>query len=593
MLELLERHRCDVLGGRAKVLVLTARAHLGIGAGASDRIPPAGLADPFERCKHCRGGSSFRSRDRTPQTRAIGGRLGAMPSGAASLLGVVGYNAPMSISELLFSRAIRIAAVGFLAVPLSAQIVEAQLRPMGPVGLRDGGTYHVATGTWTRRAPTAAIVGTDVIYNNTAHTGFWFSGGIELETQPFEIWDFARLPLHPGVPGSSSYNISAIEFSYCLEDDSSAGELQMAFTLARQRPPCQPDPGVCGMTRYIVNYMPGADPALSAQGLPTCWTITLDLSGGGEFCIPADGDGVFDQDLDLDSMAMAISFDPFAHGGYLGSVAVGPVVAGDRSWTTKAGLEWTPTGGGGGGTVYEPNEICVPTQPARNSSGLDNGDGWWISDRPAQALPPGCYTLGGYSNGLGCNADGDFDGVMTPPASFYAVLYEDPGNLAECLCAPSRFRHFCYPAIPNSTAAPAVLTASLDPNAGSGVHLDVSSGPEGEFGYLVVGSNPETSNPLWVSAGLFCLSTSPGDWIGRYNIDSENRNSIGVFDSQGDFLNLFGTSSTGFGFDIPAVLPQVGNPTIQAGQTYHFQTWFRDNCGVGCSNFSNGVSVQF
>lgn len=478
-----------------------------------------------------------------------------------------------------------------MTLPLMGQESGYGLRPMGPQGLLDGGTYHVATGTWNRDALAPALLGPDVIYNNTAHTGVWFSGGIELETQAFAIWDFARVPLQPGVPGSAEYNINGLEISYCLEDDSLAtGPLDMEFTLASLTAPC--DPEACMQASYLVTNLPGADPVLSGQGLPTCWTITIDLSGGAEFCMPAEGDSVWDQDLDLDSMAIALSFDPDGAGGYVGSIAVGPVVAGDRNWTAKSGLEWTAAGGGGGGTVYGPAESCVPILPARNSSGLDNLDGWWISDRSVQGLPAGCYNLGGYDNVAGCNADGMWDGTYDPPASFYAVLFEDPSVAASCSCPPDDFS-ICDPAQPNSLGLSAQLSLESHAGPGTGWRLNLFGGRPGYFGYYLVGTAPETLNPIQVSQGLLCLSVTPPEQIGRYNVGVGPLNSIGQFDSAMQFVNLLGSSGSGFGFDIPQTLPFVGSPTIQSGQTYYFQAWYRDLCAFPCSNFSNGIGVTF
>ena len=472
-----------------------------------------------------------------------------------------------------------------------AQSSGSLLRPMGPDGPRNGGTFHVATGTWTRNAPAAALLGPDVVYDNSAHTGVWFSGGIELESESFEIWDFARLPLQPGVPGSAEYNLNGLEISYCVEDDSAAmGPLDLEVTLATFTAPC--DPLACMQASYVVTNLPGADPALSSQGLPTCWTITIDLSGGDEFCMPAEGDGVWDQDLDLDSMAIALSFDPGGVGGYVGAIAVGPVVAGDRNWTAKSPLEFTIAGGGGGGTVFGPAETCVPSSPARNSSGLDNLDQWWISDRVGQALPAGCYDLGGYDNGSGCNGDGSFDGTYDPPASFYAVLFEDPNVAASCSCPPPD-TSICDPAQPNSLGMSAQLSLELHSGSGTGVRLNLFGGNPGDFGYMLVGTAPETLNPIPVSQGLLCLSVTPPEQIGRYNIDMGERNSIGQFDSAFQFVNLVGSSGSGYGFDIPQTLPFPGSPTIQSGQTFFFQAWYRDSCSTPCSNFSNGIGVTF
>ncbi|MFT7679356.1 MAG: hypothetical protein ACI8QC_003357, partial [Planctomycetota bacterium] len=80
----------------------------------------------------------------------------------------------------------------------------------------------------------------------------------------------------------------------------------------------------------------------------------------------------------------------------------------------------------------------------------------------------------------------------------------------------------------------------------------------------------------------------------RYNVSGTNMNSIGGFDALGNWVNVSGTSTTGFGFDVPSTIPAAAPITIVAGDTWHFQGWYRDTgAGVGFSNFTNGLSVTF
>ena len=48
-------------------------------------------------------------------------------------------------------------------------------RMSGP--LRHAGTYHYATGTWTRQGGGTASLGPDVIYNSTAPSGYFTTIG--------------------------------------------------------------------------------------------------------------------------------------------------------------------------------------------------------------------------------------------------------------------------------------------------------------------------------------------------------------------------------------------------------------------------------
>jgi V8-like Glu-specific endopeptidase len=141
---------------------------------------------------------------------------------------------------------------------------------------------------------------------------------------------------------------------------------------------------------------------------------------------------------------------------------------------------------------------------------------------------------------------------------------------------------FCDPGQLNSTGFPATLAGSF---IGPALHLEAFSGPDNQFGYVVVSGSTNAGVPI--SQGLLCL----GSPIGRYNAAAgPGRNSLGQFQS-GVFVNLSGTSSLGTGFDVPSTLPGPINGTIAAGQTWNFQLWYRD---LGnSSNFTNGLAAQF
>jgi hypothetical protein len=71
-------------------------------------------------------------------------------------------------------------------------------------------------------------------------------------------------------------------------------------------------------------------------------------------------------------------------------------------------------------------------------------------------------------------------------------------------------------------------------------------------------------------------------------------NSIGGFDATGTWINVSGTSTTGFGFDVPSTIPAGVPIVITAGDTWHFQGWYHDTAAAaGSSNFTNGLSVNF
>ncbi len=170
-----------------------------------------------------------------------------------------------------------------------------------------------------------------------------------------------------------------------------------------------------------------------------------------------------------------------------------------------------------------------------------------------------------------------------------------PGLAVALACAAFGQRsvgtQFCN-ALPNSTGQVTTVTGTLGSGFGSGLHLEVTGGVPSEFGYFLVGD--EVTPGLSISNGLFCLLGTATSNMYRYNVAGGVMNSLGVFDSAGVMQNVFGTSQTGSGFDVPTVIPASVPFTIASGDTWYFQYWHRDTpAAVGSSNFSLGLGVTF
>ncbi|MEZ5973565.1 MAG: hypothetical protein R3E96_01615 [Planctomycetota bacterium] len=148
---------------------------------------------------------------------------------------------------------------------------------------------------------------------------------------------------------------------------------------------------------------------------------------------------------------------------------------------------------------------------------------------------------------------------------------------------------FCYYSLPNAAGQYTHLGGSWGSGAGSGLHLSADQGPPGQFAYFLVGDAIDPAGTT-ISNGILCLATTPGHQIGRYNQTGVLRG-ICQFNAAGHLVNQSGTSTTGFGFDVPSLLPFPGNNTIQVGQTWNFQLWHRDS--ALSSYFSNGLEVTF
>ena len=147
---------------------------------------------------------------------------------------------------------------------------------------------------------------------------------------------------------------------------------------------------------------------------------------------------------------------------------------------------------------------------------------------------------------------------------------------------------FCDPANANSTGQPTRLTGTMGSGVGSGLHLEASQGPPGEFGYFLIGTTFVEPGIL-ISQGRLCVSGA----IGRYNALGGNLNSTGQFDAAGIMQNFVGTATStgGSGFDVPTTIPTTGSPSILPGSTYTFQLWHRE--AAGAANFSNGLEITF
>ncbi|MCP3914492.1 MAG: hypothetical protein GY711_02920 [bacterium] len=131
---------------------------------------------------------------------------------------------------------------------------------------------------------------------------------------------------------------------------------------------------------------------------------------------------------------------------------------------------------------------------------------------------------------------------------------------------------YCGPQPVNSTGNPAVLTAYGSPYANQNfLELTASDLPQNQFGYFLASlTTGFVANPGG-SIGNLCLSGSIGRFVGQIG----NSGAAGAISIDVD-LNA-----------IPVSPPHA----VTAGETWHFQGWFRDVANT--SNFTDGVSIEF
>ncbi len=455
------------------------------------------------------------------------------------------------------SVALTVCALAMSALPAAAQVTDAAqpsalpslVVHKAPSAAKYGGTYHAATGTWTRRSTQARAVGSDIIYSNTAASSYFSTAGgaggfAPLSTNFDEgvIPSTANTSTFPTAPDRDVYNINGFQINYCDFGAADSGGWEISFY--ESYTPCTNNP------------TPTA--TITSMGLPAgggCWVIDIDLTGGQEFLFAGDGGDGFQDDPNLDSFGWS-----FKYAGTDGSGAAGHFLSGDPGSTDP---NWAPgmLPPDGTGTYYGGPSPCPS-----GTTGLMTQDFWWLEDPTGSNS--NCFFFGGYSNNNGCGSN------FNPLASWHFEIY------AEGL-ATSIGTNYC-PSTPNSTGVMTELTAS-----GSDVALDdnvcllATNLVPGAVGFFITSEtqgfvmNPGGSN------GNLCVVGEVGRFL-------QNIQQFKTADAAGT-MSLDTSIGEWSLTNIPTAVPPLFY-SATAGMTTNFQLWHRD---IGGSNFSNGLSISW
>ncbi|MCP3915910.1 MAG: hypothetical protein GY711_10180 [bacterium] len=232
------------------------------------------------------------------------------------------------------------------------------------------------------------------------------------------------------------------------------------------------------------------------------------------------------------------------------------------------------------GTLHEPGHPLL--------DGVQTFDGGNRSYRPTQTnLTPGSRLIAEWGDGSPLVVLGPMPQrvdlgfyLLSTGCSSGGWQEGSDGDLlmANALLFAAGYRHdlYCSPAQANSTGGPARIstTGSADV-AASDLVLVAEDLPPGEFGYFLVGSNQGQVQPPG-SQGTLCLSCS----------GFQGCAGIGRFSQAGQIV----VGPTGSLLVDLGALPLTPPVTVQVGETWNFQCWYRD---LGSSNFSDAVSVVF
>lgn len=136
---------------------------------------------------------------------------------------------------------------------------------------------------------------------------------------------------------------------------------------------------------------------------------------------------------------------------------------------------------------------------------------------------------------------------------------------------------YCNPSVLNSSGAPATLTGSGSLTASDNDYLlTAESLPANQFGFFLCSQTAAVIGQPGGSIGVLCLGGSIGRVVG------------------GQILNSGPLGAFSIDANIAALPIPTGPVAAQAGETWHFQAWFRDiENGQATSNFTDGWRVTW
>lgn len=461
---------------------------------------------------------------------------------------------------------------GAVAV-LSAVIAPLSSGQSRATPIRHAGTYHVLTGTWTRPAGvsidglTEGLAGLDTIYSNTAVSGYYLAfNATGSSNAGGTTYDEGGLPgttnpdhgMHPAA--RDEYCIKGFQIGYCDTNSAGTSGWELSFYDRYSLPFHHVTPN----TTITVTNLP-------ANG---CWTVDIDLSGGLEFSMGADGGAAFpgwDGDPDEDRFSWSLHYAGSDGSNPAGFLISGHPNATDSSWTAPGELPLDATG-----TIFHPQLACAPGQPGYGSTGYLGRDQVYIEE----PLTGGIFgqnfgsTLGTYIAANDCSG-----GVGNQPfASFHMELYSDGSSCP----GPTIHGQHCSSTI-NSTGETGQLQVfgSAQPSEDR-VELRASRLPTQAVGFFITSQTPGSVVFPGGSVGRLCLAGEIGRFSGPGQVKSTGTGSTLSLDTEASEWTL------------SAIPTPTGTYAAMVGASTYFQLWHRDvENSVPVSNFSNGARVNW
>ena len=419
---------------------------------------------------------------------------------------------------------------------------------------KDAGIYHLATGTWTRAKSPIAMIGTDVLYDNTCTVGIYLGASVGES-----FVDAIRLPStssptnSTSITGSSNtYEVDGFQIAYCTGETNM--DLDVAFYQAYAQ--CS-DVAAILPTSNIATLaaLPGIG---GGTGSLACWFVTIDLDLTTEqFNMLADADGTFDGTASLDTGGWSFTSNTAQASG----VAQGPITAGDPfGLTTGTACAY------GDGTFWSGN--------TNTGTGLGTDDAF---ESNIGGAINACFFLGGYLSGnpyssLYMQIIGDAAGTAPPTGTQYCA---GDGNGTACPCGNNNDGSAnggmagCGNSVNN---AGSVLSAAGNPSVGGDTVVFTADGLQNNQPGIFFRADNAVNGGAGITFGdgLRCA----GGNVVR----------LGVFPANGSGV---ATSAAG-----------IAGAGLTAGDVKRYQYWYRNPGGGGgaCGNafnLSNGFEITW
>ena len=449
-------------------------------------------------------------------------------------------------SSLFAASAVLLSTAAFAQNDASSK-----LRPVtSPV--KNAGTYHLASGTWTRAKAPTANYGPDAIYNNTCLLGYY----VVLSSVETMV-DSGRLPSTSSVAGPNSvpgtsdvYGVNGFQISYCATN--ALVDIDVAHYECYS--PCSDATLLVPNSALSIPGLPGGGGSSSALG---CWILNIDIQGStAEFDLQGDCDQLYDAAATTDNFGWAqTETNPNGAPG-------GPLLAGDPYGILAAGPAGT-------GCPYGDGTVFVGQDETTQGTGLGSDD---VFETDIGGAYAGCWFFGGYLSGA-------------PYASFNHVVYGDAGGgtggaVGTSYCVGDGSGTTACPCGNNSTNGGGCANGS-----GDGAVVSGSGSASIAAADLVLANTGGIANqPCLFFQGNNAIASGNGVGFGdglRCAGGAVIRLQVRFGDSNGDCASTIDIGAKG---------------GVAAGDVKRYQSWYRDPNTTPCGgqfNLSQGLEITW